>query len=139
MTTYTSHEIVNIKVLTDLRESDVNELNESRSTLSVVWHKNDSYHLTLVSEDGKRYLEADRISSFDGYRSDGSYWKIRYGKIGWGFDRTSNPFEKEYTPSWKMIRNKTIRVSSNGTEIPSSVGTKKEVIAIAKQIGIFKL
>lgn len=100
---------------------------------------NTAYHVRFVNKEGTRFFEAYRFNDFDGHKSTGGYWKIDYGKIvwmkrvhhiGWGF-----PDDVKY--SW--VNGQLFGKSANGTEIPKTVGSKKEVMAIAKAIGIFEI
>ncbi len=61
----------------------------------------------------------------------GSEWTIRYGCIG--FVRRKQVMGYDYELDYGRVYSK----SANGTIIPSSVKTKKEVLSIAKSIGIF--
>ena len=61
----------------------------------------------------------------------GSEWTLQYGCIG--FSRKKQVMGYDY----ELCRGKTYSKSANGTIIPASVKTKKEVLSIAKAIGIF--
>jgi hypothetical protein len=123
--------------LTELQEEVQKALLEERLHLYETWKKNDAYHICFTNQEGTRYFRADRISlphstsgmSFGG----GSYWKITYGKILWDIKRAPMGDLCEYF--W-MRSNKIFGKSANGTIIPKRVDSKKEVIEIAKAIGI---
>lgn len=102
---------------------------------------NTSYEILLYSADGTRYFIARRVQSpyYDGKGhympfGGGSKWTIRYGRM---------QFRKYRTPvgtiEYELVRGSSFKKSANGTEIPDAVETKAEVLAIAKQIGIFNL
>jgi len=61
----------------------------------------------------------------------GSEWTIRYGCIG--FVRRKQVIGYDY----ELDYGRTYSKSANGTVIPSSVKTKKEVYGVLKAIGIF--
>ena len=65
-------------------------------------------------------------------RGGGSEWTLQYGCIG--FSRKKQVMGYDY----ELCRGKTYSKSANGTIIPASVKTKKEVLSIAKAIGILK-
>lgn len=103
---------------------------------------NTAYRILLYNADGTRYFEADRICMpwqddkgnympFGG----GTYWKLRYGKVS--FRRKIDTFigYDEYV----LSNGKTFGKSANGTIIPATLKTKKEVMAVAKAIGIFEI
>jgi hypothetical protein len=110
---------------------------EERAKLCEKWKQNDAYNVCFTNAEGTRYFRADRISlphstsgmSFGG----GSYWKITYGKILWDTKRA--PMGDSYEYFW-MKSNKIFGKSTNGTIIPKRVDSKKEVMEIAKSIGI---
>ena len=62
----------------------------------------------------------------------GCEWTLQYGCIG--FSRKKQVMGYDY----ELCRGKTYSKSANGTIIPASVKTKKEVLSIAKAIGILK-
>ena len=62
----------------------------------------------------------------------GSEWTLQYGCIG--FSRKKQVMGYDY----ELCRGKTYSKSANGTIIPAAVKTKKEVLSIAKAIGILK-
>ena len=102
---------------------------------------NTPYLIHLYNEDGTRYLSARRCCMAWGDNKGnympfggGSYWTIQYGVVQ--FHRYVNPVgEIEY----ELCDGKTYGKSVNGTIIPRRVETKKEVIDIIKNIGIFHL
>lgn len=132
--------------LTDLPTEIQNELNEKRLHLHETMKVNGAYNITLVNKEGTRYFMAHRhcigwADQREGHTNTmpfggGTYWVIQYGAVLW--DRRKNPVG-EWDYYWCVPSSKKFSKSLNGTEIPSRVGTKKEVLAIAKQIGIFKI
>ena len=100
---------------------------------------NTSYEVLVYNKAGTRFFNARRNQS--SWQDDngnympyggGSKWTIKYGEMG--FRTCRNPFG-EIDAELRM--GKTFGKSSNGTVIPKSVGTKKEVLALIAQIGIF--
>lgn len=60
-------------------------------------------------------------------------WNVTYGAVK--FRRTRNPLgQTEY----ELSDGKRYTRSANGTEVPAQVGTKKEVLRILNDIGIFQ-
>ena len=102
---------------------------------------NTPYEIELCNATGTRYFLAMRRQAawwddkghylpFGG----GSQWDIRYGVINWR--RCKNPLgEWEYDINYGKCYAK----SQNGTVIPTTLKTKKEVIELAKAIGIFNI
>ena len=100
---------------------------------------NTSYEVLVYNETGTRFFNARRIqSSWQDNNGNympyggGSKWTIKYGEMG--FRTCRNPFG-EIDAELRM--GKTFGKSKNGTVIPNSVATKKEVLALIDQIGIF--
>lgn len=102
---------------------------------------NTAYRVELYNADGTRYFEAARVSQpwsndkgaympFGG----GTYWTIRYGAVQW-VTRKDPLGGKAY----ELCNGKQYAKSLNGVEIPARLNTKKEVLALVKKIGIFKL
>lgn len=102
--------------------------------------ENTSYCILLYNEAGTRYLLATRhqhswnddkghYMPFGG----GSEWSVKYGQVGFARVRQAIGFD------YDLVRGKCFIKSRNGVEIPKSVKTKKEVLSIAKQIGIFNI
>ena len=99
---------------------------------------NTPYEVLVYNETGTRFFNARRVQSpwldngnympFGG----GSKWTIKYGEMV--FCTCRNPFG-EIDAELRM--GKTFGKSKNGTVIPQSVATKKEVLALIDQIGIF--
>ena len=127
--------------LNELPQEIQDKMRDERKSLVKTWHRNDPYYICFVNEDGTRYFEASRhcydwsndrgaYMPFGG----GSYWTISYGKIKW----------KSYTDlgetcyKW-VCSSETFGKAANGTEIPKRLDTKKEVLAVAKAIGIFNV
>lgn len=129
--------------LNELPQEIQDKLNEMRSHLHEDEHRNDAYNVVLVNKEGTRYFFAKRVcecwSDDKGHYmpfGGGTHWNIKYGPVMW--NRHRNPVG-EWDYEWCVPSSKCFMKSMNGTEIPSSVGTKKEVLAIAKAIGIFEL
>lgn len=102
---------------------------------------NTPYVIHIYNAEGTRYFYARRIS--ESWNDDkghympfggGSHWRLSYGAVQ--FEGYKNPVgERDY----RLCDGKTYGKSVNGTVIPRVVSTKKEVLAIINQIGIFKL
>jgi hypothetical protein len=99
---------------------------------------NSAYEVLLYNKSGTRFFSARRHQS--SWQDDkGNYmpfggcseWTVRYGCVG--FARKKQVIGYDY----ELVEGKLYSKSSNGTVIPSSVKTKKEVLSIAKSIGIF--
>lgn len=112
-------------------------LNDERSKLSNR-SINNANEVLLYNQSGSRFFSARRhqrpwqddkgnYMPFGG----GSEWTVRYGCVG--FARKKQVIGYDY----ELVEGKLYSKSSNGTVIPSSVKTKKEVLSIAKSIGIF--
>ena len=102
---------------------------------------NTPYEVRLYNADGTRYFCARRTQAswWDGNGNylpfgGGSHWSIVYGAIQWCMGK-SPLGTTEYRLSYGKHYNKSV----NGTNIPKKVATKKEVISIAKAIGIFNI
>lgn len=100
---------------------------------------NTSYEVLVYNEAGSRFLNAKRVQgSWQNNRGSympfggGSKWILRYGEVG--FQTYRNPFGEMDA---ELCMGRLFSKSSNGTSIPKSVGTKREVLAIIDQIGIF--
>ena len=99
---------------------------------------NTAYEVLVYNRAGTRFFHARRVqSSWQGNGAympfgGGSVWTIKYGEIG--FRSCRNPFG-EIDAELRM--GKTFGKSKNGTVIPNSVATKKEVLALIAEIGIF--
>ena len=99
---------------------------------------NTSFEILVYNKAGTRYFNARRVqSSWQGNGvympfGGGSKWAIKYGEIG--FKTHRNPFGGIDA---ELGMGKTFGKSKNGTVIPQSVATKKEVLALIAQIGIF--
>ena len=129
--------------LNELPQEIQDKLNEMRSHLNEDEHRNDAYNVILVNKEGTRYFFAKRVC--ESWNDDkghympfggGTHWNIQYGPVMW--NRRKNPVG-EWDYYWCVPSSKRYTKSMNGTEIPSRVGTKKEVLSIAKSIGIFEL
>ena len=100
---------------------------------------NTSYEVLVYNEAGTRFFNAKRVqSSWQDNNGNympyggGSKWTIKYGEMG--FRTCRNPFGGIDA---ELRMGKTFGKSKNGTVIPNSVATKKEVLALIAQIGIF--
>lgn len=129
--------------LQDLPQEIQNKLRSSRLELHNTWKCNDAYHVCFTDATGTRYFAADRVcmawnNNHGAYMpfGGGTYWKIRYGKILW--DRRKDALGYDYEYFW-VRSGKIFNKSANGTDVPKTVGTKKEVMEIAKAIGIFDI
>ena len=132
--------------LNELPQEVQDKLNEMRSHLHETEKVNGAYHIILVNKEGTRYFVARRccigwVDKRKGHTNTmpfggGTYWKLQYGPVMW--DRRKNPVG-EWDYYWCVPSSKRYAKSINGVEIPSRVDTKKEVLAIAKAIGIFEL
>lgn len=112
-------------------------LNDERSKLSNR-SINNANEVLLYNQSGSRFFSARRHQS--SWQDDkgnympfggGSEWTVRYGCVG--FARKKQVIGYDY----ELVEGKLYSKSSNGTVIPTSVKTKKEVLSIAKSIGIF--
>lgn len=103
---------------------------------------NTPYIIHIYNADGTRYFYARRCCEawsdpntgnsmpFGG----GSHWRISYGAVQ--FERYTNPVgERDY----RLCDGKRYGKSANGTPIPCVLATKKEVLSLINQIGIFKV
>lgn len=99
---------------------------------------NNKYEVLLYNPSGTRYFYAKRHQN--SWHDDkgnympfggGSEWTVQYGCIG--FSRKKQVIGYDY----ELGRGKTFSKSANGTIIPSTVKTKKDVILLAHKIGIF--
>ena len=100
---------------------------------------NTSYQVLVYNKAGSRFFNARRVqSAWQGTNGNympfggGSKWVIQYGEIG--FSTYRNPFGEIDAD---LCMGRTFGKSSNGTSIPKYVGSKKEVLALIEQIGIF--
>ena len=99
---------------------------------------NTAYEVLVYNEAGTRFFNAKRVQgSWQGNGAympfgGGSKWTIRYGEMG--FRSCRNPFGEIDA---EMCMGRIFGKSSNGTLIPKSVATKKEVLALIAQIAIF--
>ena len=99
---------------------------------------NTAYEVLRYNKNGTRYFHARRVQgSWQGNGvympfGGGSKWTIKYGEIG--FKTHRNPFGGIDA---ELGMGRIFGKSANGTIIPQSVGTKREVLALIAQIGIF--
>jgi hypothetical protein len=110
---------------------------EERVKLCEKWKHNDAYNVCFTNAEGTRYFRAHRKTHahpvYDMPFGGGSTWEITYGKILW--DTRKAPLGDEVEYRW-IRSGKVFGKAANGTEIPKRVSTKKEVMEIAKSIGI---
>lgn len=102
---------------------------------------NTAYEVELYNATGTRFFIARRIcKSWNDDKGNampfggGTYWQIKYGCVQ--FCQYHNPFGET---DFKLKMGKTYTSSLNGTVIPKQLSTKKEVLALIKQIGIFTI
>ena len=102
---------------------------------------NTAYRVELYNADGTRYIEAVRCcKSWNDDKGHampfggGTYWTIRYGAVQW--QTRKDPLGGK---AYELCSGKQYGKSRNGVEIPNRLNTKKEVIALIKSIGIFKI
>ena len=123
--------------INELPEEIRTALREERVKLCETWKRNDAYYICFTNPEGTRYFKAIRKThphpQYDMPFGGGSTWSITYGKILWETRRAPMGNLCEY--AW-MCSRKTFGKSANGTVIPKTVNTKKEVLEIAKEIGI---
>ena len=99
---------------------------------------NTAYEVVMYNKAGSRYFSARRVQgSWQGNGvympfGGGSKWIIKYGEMGFRLHR--DPFGGIGA---ELCMGKAFGKSKNGTIIPQSVATKKEVLALIAQIGIF--
>ena len=123
--------------ISELPADTQQRLNDERSKLGNRMINN-AYEVLLYNQSGTRFFSARRQQS--SWQDDkgnympfggGSEWTIRYGRID--VVRREQVMGYDY----ELMHGKVYSKSANGTVIPSSVKTKKEVLSIAKSIGIF--
>ena len=102
---------------------------------------NTAYRVELYNADGTRYIEAARCcKSWNDDKGHampfggGTYWTIRYGAVQW--QTRKDPLGGK---AYELCNGKQYGKSRNGVEIHNRLNTKKEVIALIKSIGIFKI
>lgn len=99
---------------------------------------NTAYEVLVYNKTGTRFFHARRVqSSWQGNGAympfgGGSKWSIRYGEMGFRSHR--NPFGGIDA---EMCMGRAFGKSSNGSMIPQSVATKREVLELLAKIGIF--
>lgn len=102
--------------------------------LGKLQEKNTSTQVFLYNKPLKRYFIAYRhtLASKYGRLGGGSYWSIKYGEIG--FKKNVIMGVEDYNLAYGRFGK-----SANGTVIPKTLGKKREVIELAKSIGIFNV
>lgn len=122
---------------TELPQEVRESLAEAKSRLHLK-QVNTAYEVLFYNKAGTRYFSARRVQgSWQGNGAympfgGGSKWIIKYGEMGFRTHR--NPFGGIDA---EMCMGRAFGKSSNGTQIPQSVATKKEVLQLIDQIGIF--
>ena len=99
-----------------------------------------AYEVLAYNAEGTRYFKARRVchawSDDKGHSmpfGNGTHWTIAYGAVQFRYHKLMfNLGDYELCDGKRYTRSK------NGTEIPSHVATKKEVMDIINKIGIFK-
>lgn len=126
--------------LAELPQEAQEQLKFERTTLK---HKciNTAYRIELYNEQGTRYFVASRCcQSWNDDKGNympfggGSYWSIQYGAVQFRSYKSCVG-----TREYELCNGKRYGKSANGTEIPSRLNTKKEVLELVKKIGIFSL
>lgn len=104
-------------------------------------HINTAYTIELYNEDGTRYFRAKRCClSWADLKGNympfggGTYWIISYGAVQIIATKSCMG-----TVEYELQCGKRFGKSANGTVIPKELQTKKQVIELIKQIGIFTL
>lgn len=99
------------------------------------------YEVELYNADGTRFFRARRVQHAWGddkgnYMSfgGGSHWTVTYGAV-----QARSYRSPMGTMEYELSLGKAFGRSANGTVIPKAVATKREVLDIAKAIGIFNL
>ena len=123
--------------ISELPKDKAEKLLKAQKALHVTMREDNSYHVVRVNKEGTRYFEAHRVSMsyspnmpFGG----GSYWRIRYGAMGWC--RRKDMVGNDYHCIW-FKTSQTFSKSRTCIDIPATLNTKKEVMALLKQIGMF--
>ena len=125
--------------ISELPQDVQDRLNNERKELCKK-NLNTPYEVRLYNKEGTRYFAARRVCKvwaddkghympFGG----GTYWTVRYGAVQFRNERQA--IGRRY----ELCDGKTYMKSKNGTEIFPEVDTKKEVMRIAKLIGIFDI
>lgn len=128
--------------LSELPQEIQQRLIDERATLHEKWNVNTSYDYCVVNTDGTRFFRAHRRNDFGSFNANKwstcGWWEISYGAIRWKRHHIyacGTYWGEEYR--WEEAE--TFGKAVNGTVIPKQVHTKKEVIALAKEIGIFNI
>lgn len=99
---------------------------------------NTAYEVLRYNQSGTRYFSARRVQ--DSWQGNGvfmpfgggSKWIIKYGEMGFRLHR--DPFGGIGA---ELCMGRRFGKSANGTTIPQSVASKKEVLDLLAKIGIF--
>lgn len=123
--------------ISELPEVVQQQLSQDRVELSRK-RINTAYRVEVYNSEGTRYLEARRCcKSWNDDNGNympfggGSYWTIRYGAVQW--TTMKDPLGGT---QYELCNGKQYG-SRNGVEIPKRVGTKKEVLKLIQELGIF--
>lgn len=102
---------------------------------------NTAYRVELYNADGTRYFEAiRRCKSWSDDKGNympfggGTHWIVRYGAVQW-----TTRIDPLGGKAYELCNGKQYGKSANGTEIPKSLKTKKDVLELVNRIGIFIL
>lgn len=132
------------KKISELPQELQERLAKEKSGLYRTWHQNDAYHVCFTDKVGKFYIYAKRDNGFRLWsRCAGvNGWYIKFGKVQCkhGYDVNVIGERTEY---YRWVKGTTYLkfIKADGTlvEIPQVVSTKKELMDIVKQLGIFEI
>ena len=126
------------RTLADLPAEVQSYLNRQLAELKPI---NTPYEILLYNESRTRFFEARRTQAvwYDNKGhylpfGGGSHWSIRYGKMAFRSFKSCIG-----TREYEIAQGQTFKKAMNGTAIPLNVATKKEVLEVAKAIGIFNI
>lgn len=127
--------------LKDLPQEIQDKLLEERKQLCEKWHRNTPWEVCFVNKDGTRFFHAYRKNDYGSwdYGCKGGWWNVSYGVIRWRHRVEQIKFIGETVHHYEWVESETYKKSVNGTDVPREVHTKKEVLDLAKRIGIFNL
>lgn len=124
--------------LNDLPQEIREKLVAERTTLCEKWYRNTAWEVCFVNEDGTRYFHAYRKNDFGiTYGCINGWWEVFYGAIKWR--HMHRVFWGIVEEDYLWVESNRYKKSKNGTEIPFEVHTKKDVLKLAKAIGIFNI
>jgi len=106
-----------------------------------------AYYVTAYNKNGTRFFSATRrCVGWQDTKSGnsmpfggGTYWVIRYGAIQWQHKVRRDPFGQVYD-EYSWVRSKIFSKTTNPEtgeviDIPSELGTKKDVVALLAKLG----